>query len=252
MIAVIVEDEGLAARNLKSVLEELGSIQVVAILESIAETVEWFQTHDQPDLLLLDIHLADGSAFEIFEHITIACPIIFTTAYDEYALKAFKVNSIDYLLKPIETMAIRQALSKLEVLTPKQDPEERIQLLIDTFKESPSWKTHFLVPVKGDKLVPIQSEDIACFFIDTGVVKAMTFDIRTYILDLTLDELTGMLNPADFFRANRQYIIARSAVKDIDYWFNSRLSINLNVSTPEKILISKARVQEFRNWFEGI
>ena len=251
MTTVIVEDEGLAARNLQTILEEIGPIQIVATLESIAETVEWFQLHPQPDLLFLDIHLADGSAFEIFDQINITCPIIFTTAYDEYALKAFSVNSIDYLLKPIDTRLVRRALDKFEALSPKQNPEENIQKLIEAFRNKPSWKTHFLVPVKGDKLVPLQSREIACFYIDTGVVKAMTYDVRTFTLDQTLDELSGMLNPADFFRANRQYIIARGAVKDIDLWFNGRLSLNLNVPTTEKILISKARVPEFRNWFAG-
>jgi two-component system LytT family response regulator len=249
MTAVIVEDEGLAARNLRSILEEIGSIQVLATLDSISETVEWFQHHGSPDLLFLDIHLADGSAFEIFDHVPIRCPIIFTTAYDEYALKAFSVNSIDYLLKPIDTRSVRRALLKHEVLSSNQDAEKNIQKLVDSFRKASLWKTHFLIPVKGDKLVPLQSGEIACLFIDSGVVKAVTFDARTYVMDHTLDELAGMLNPADFFRANRQYIIARSAVKDIDLWFNSRLSVNLKVTVPEKILISKARVPEFRNWF---
>jgi len=251
MTAVIVEDEGLAARNLLAVLEEIGSIQVLATLESITETVEWFQVHPQPELLFLDIHLADGSAFQIFEHITIRCPIIFTTAYDEYALKAFSVNSIDYLLKPIDTESVRRALVKLEALAPKENAEEKIQMLVDSFRKASSWKTHFLIPVKGDKLVPLQSREIAFLYIDTGVVKAVTSDNRTYVMDQTLDELAGMLNHSDFFRANRQFIIARNAVKDIDLWFNSRLSVNLSVAAPEKILISKARVPEFRSWFAG-
>jgi len=251
MTAVIVEDEGLAARNLLDLLEEIGSIQVLATLESITETVEWFQMNSQPDLLFLDIHLADGSAFQIFEHISILCPIIFTTAYDEYALKAFSVNSIDYLLKPIDTKSVRHALDKLEALVPKENAEEKIQMLVNSFKKASSWKTHFLIPVKGDKLIPVQSREMACFFIDSGVVKVVTFDVRTYVMDQTLDELARMLNPADFFRANRQYIISRSAVKDIDFWFNSRLSVNLTVTIPGKVLISKARVPEFRSWFAG-
>lgn len=251
MTAVIIEDEGLAASNLQAILDEIGTIQVLTTLESIAETVEWFQQNPQPDLLFLDIHLADGSAFQIFEHVTIHCPIIFTTAYDEYALKAFSVNSIDYLLKPIETKSVRRALAKLDTLTPKGNTEENILRLADFFKKSTSWKTHFLIPAKRDKLVPVQTKEIAYFFIDTGVVKGVTFDARTFVMDETLDELSGQLNPADYFRANRQYIIARSAIKDIDLWFNSRLSVNLKISAPEKILVSKARVPEFRNWFTG-
>jgi two-component system LytT family response regulator len=251
MTAVIVEDEGLAARNLRSVLEEIGSVGVLATLESISETVEWFQHYASPDLLFLDIHLADGSAFEIFDQVPIRCPIIFTTAYDEYALKAFSVNSIDYLLKPVDTKSVKRALEKLETLSVKQDAGKDIHKLVDSYRQASLWKTHFLVPVKGDKLVPLQSAEIACLYIDSGVVKAVSFDARGFVMSHTLDELAGMLNPTDFFRANRQYIIARSAVKDIDLWFNSRLSVNLKVSVPEKILISKARVPEFRNWFSG-
>lgn len=249
MKAVIVEDEGLAARNLQSVLEETGSVEVLAVLESIAEVLDWFQLHLQPDLLFMDIHLADGSAFEIFEHIAIPCPVIFTTAYDEYALKAFSVHSIDYLLKPIDTMSVRRALDKLEALTRKESREVEIQALMDTLKKASSWKTHFLIQAKGDKLLPLQAKEIACFYIDSGVVKVMTYDSRTLVLDHTLDELSGMLDPSDFFRANRQYIISRNAVKDIDLWFNGRLSVNLSVSLSEKILISKARVPEFKSWF---
>jgi len=249
MKAVIVEDEGLAARNLQSVLDEIGSIEVLAVLESIAEVIEWFQLHPKPDLLFLDIHLADGSAFEIFNHITITSPIVFTTAYDEYALKAFSVHSIDYLLKPIDTKSVRRALDKLDTLILKENRKDSLQALVDTFRNASSWKTHFLVQVKGDKLLPLQSREISCFYIDSSVVKAVTFDARTYVVDQTLDELAGMLNPSDFFRANRQYIISRKAVKDIDLWFNSRLSVNLTISLPEKILISKARVKEFKRWF---
>lgn len=251
MNAVIVEDEGLAASDLRTILDEFGTIRVVATLESVAETIDWFQQHPEPDLLFLDIHLADGSAFQIFEHIAIRCPVIFTTAYDEYALKAFSVNSIDYLLKPIEPESVRRALAKLDTLKSDDQGEESIQKLVEYFKKSSAGQTHFLIPAKGDKLVPLEVKVIAYFHIDTGLVKAVTFDGRTFVMDRTLDELAGQLKSADFFRANRQYIIARSAIKDIDLWFNSRLSINLKYAVPEKILVSKARVPEFRNWFSG-
>jgi DNA-binding LytR/AlgR family response regulator len=252
MKTVIVEDEMLAARNLMTILDELGTLEVVASLESIHETVEWFNNHPQPDLLFLDIHLADGSAFEIFDRTTVQCPVIFTTAYNEYALKAFKVNSIDYLLKPIDTPAVQHALNKLEGISGANRFQEDIRNLMASFKRASTYKTHFLVPVKGDKLVPVQTGDLACFFIDTGLVKAKTNDNKTFVFDHTLDELAGMLNPYDFFRANRQYIIARNAVKDIDFWFNSRLSVNLKITVPEKILISKARVPDFKRWFAGL
>jgi DNA-binding LytR/AlgR family response regulator len=252
MNALIVEDEILAAKHLQYVLDDVGGFKVIAILESISETIEWFKTNTQPDLLFLDIHLADGSAFEIFKHVNITCPIVFTTAYDEYAIKAFKVNSVDYLLKPVDAEAIKDAMKKLKGLSASNSPKSEIQNLIDTFRKTTAYKTHFLIPLKGDKLFPVKSSDIACFYIDTSLVKARTFEDRIYTFEYTLDELAGMLNPADFFRANRQFIIARNSIKDIDFWFNSRLSVNLKVTVNEKILISKARVPEFKSWFSGL
>jgi DNA-binding LytR/AlgR family response regulator len=251
MRTLIIEDEILAAKHLQHVLDEVGGFKVITVLESISETIEWFRTNQQPDLLFLDIHLADGSAFEIFKHVNIRCPIIFTTAYDEYALKAFKVNSIDYLLKPIDADAVRNALKKLKGLTTPDGMNSDIQNLIDSFRKASSYKTHFLIPSKGDKLFPVQTSQIACFYIDTGLVKVKTFEDKIYTFEYTLDQLGNMLNPTDFFRANRQFIIVRSAIKDIDFWFNSRLSVNLKVSVPGKILISKARVPEFKSWFGG-
>jgi len=251
MKAVIVEDEMLATRNLMTVLDEIGTVQVIATLDSIVETVEWFTSHPHPDLLFLDIHLADGSAFEIFDRIQVQCPVIFTTAYDEYALKAFKVNSIDYLLKPIDISAVQQALKKLRDLSASNGFQADMQKLIDAFKKTSTFKTHFLIPAKGDKLIPVQANEIAYIFIDASLVKAQTFDERSFRFEYTLDELADLLDPEVFFRANRQYIISRTAIKDIDLWFNSRLSVNLKVPVSEKILISKARIPEFREWFAG-
>lgn len=251
MRAIIVEDEMLAARNLQSILSSLGTVQVITVLDSIAETVEWFSFNPQPDLMFLDIHLADGSAFEIFDRTEVRCPVIFTTAYDEYALKAFKVNSIDYLLKPIETGDIQHALKKMQGLTVTNNMQDAVNKLMASFRATSAWKTHFLVPAKGDKLIPVQASDIAYFYIDMGMVKAVTCDEKTFRFEYTLDELAEILDPNAFFRANRQFIISRKAIKDIDLWFNNRLSVNLKISVPEKILISKARIPEFKNWFAG-
>jgi len=249
MRAIIVEDEILAARNLQAILNELGNVQVIAVLDSITETVEWFSCNPQPDLMFLDIHLADGSAFEIFDRTEIRCPVIFTTAYDEYALKAFKVNSIDYLLKPIDIVAVQRALKKLQGLTVTDKMQDAVNQLMASFRATSTWKTHFLVQAKGDKLIPVQAIDIAFFYIDNGMVKAVTFDEKSFRFEHTLDELAEMLDPNIFFRANRQFIISRKAIKDIDLWFNNRLSVNLKIPVPEKILISKARISEFKNWF---
>jgi DNA-binding LytR/AlgR family response regulator len=252
MRAIIVEDETLAAQNLKGILNEIGTLDIIATLESVNETIAWFALNKSPDILFLDIHLADGSAFEIFDRVAINCPVVFTTAYDEYALKAFKVNSIDYLLKPIDINSVRKALEKYRKLTEGGgNKDSDLQNLITYFKKNIVYKNSFLVPVKGDKLIPLNTDDIAYLFIDYGTVKSISFDNKTYKMDNTLDELGDMLNPDIFFRANRQFIISRKAIKDIDLWFNSRLSVNLKVSVPEKILISKARVPEFKRWFGG-
>lgn len=249
MKAIIVEDEQLAVRNLMVILDEIGSIQVIATPDSIMETVEWFNNNPPPDLMFLDIHLADGSAFEIFDRIQVQCPVIFTTAYDEYALKAFKVNSIDYLLKPIDANAVQQALKKLQGLSGVSRFQTDMQNLIAAFRKTATYKTHFLVPTKGDKLIPVQANEIACIFIEASLVKAQTFNEKSFRFEYTLDELEHMLDPGMFFRANRQYIISRTAIRDIDLWFNSRLSVNLKVPVTDKILISKARIPEFREWF---
>ncbi len=252
MRAIIVEDETLAAQNLKGILNEIGILEIIATLESVNETVAWFTLNNSPDILFLDIHLADGSAFDIFDRVKIYCPVIFTTAYDEYALKAFKVNSIDYLLKPIDINSVRKALEKYEKLTARSvNRDTDLQNLLTYFKKNIIYKNNFLVPVKGDKLIPLNTDDIAYFFIDYGTVKSISYENKTYNMDNTLDELEDMLNPEIFFRANRQFIISRKAIKDIDLWFNNRLSVNLKVSVPEKILVSKARVPEFRSWFAG-
>jgi two-component system response regulator LytT len=144
MKALIIEDEILAAKHLKHVLNEVGGIVVISVLDSISETIDWFRSNQQPELLFLDIHLADGSAFEIFNHVDVTCPIIFTTAYDEYALKAFKVNSVDYLLKPIDTMDVKNALKKLNGLSSANNVQSDIKNLIETFRKASAYRTIFL------------------------------------------------------------------------------------------------------------
>ena len=255
MKALLIEDEKAAVRNLQALLLEVApDVEILAVLDSIIETIDWFGTHAMPDLVFLDIHLADGSAFEIFSHVEIACPIIFTTAYDEYALRAIKVNSIDYLLKPIDGHDIRKALDKMDCLhgessSPGNEPD--YSSLIRALKKEESYKTHFLVPAKGDKLIPVSADMILFFHIDDGVVKAVLADGKECLFPQTLDELADSLNPALFFRVNRQYLISRKAVLDIDLWFNGRLSVNLKVPVTEKILVSKAKVGEFKEWFTG-
>ena len=253
MKAIIIEDEIVAAQALQTIIQEIDpSIQIIAVLQSIDESVEWFQAYPMPDLVFMDIHLADGSSFVVFEKVDVSCPIIFITAYDEYALKAFEVNSIDYLLKPVNKPDLERAIHKYKHLTLHSDSNINLinNLLTSIRQNNVTHKTYFLVPEK-DKLIPLAVNDIAYICIDSKMVKAVTFDNRIYYLDQVLDDLMQQLDSARFFRANRQYIIAHKAIRDISLWFGSKLSINLRIPTPERILVSKTKVSEFKKWFVG-
>ena len=251
MKAVIVEDELIAAQNLQRVIGQVADdIQVIAVLQSVEESVEWFSLNPAPDLVFMDIHLADGSSFGIFEKVQITSPVIFTTAYDEYALKAFEVNSIDYLLKPINVRNFERAITKYRNLVQdKNTNTDAISNLLATFnKEKDAYKSHFLIPHK-DKLIPLPVERIACFYIENKMAKIITTDNETFYMDSPLEDLYLQLDPSEFFRTNRQYLVSHKAIKDISIWFGSKLSINLIVSVPEKIIVSKARVSEFKTWY---
>ena len=249
MRAIIIEDETAAARNLQVLLGELyPQMEVVATLESVGESCEWFAANAMPDLVFLDIHLADGNAFRIFDTTTISCPIIFTTAYDQYALEAFKVNSVDYLLKPIAADDLNRAINKLKLLGKQElsDYSDNIAQMARTQNESHT----FLVNVR-DKILPLRSEEIAYCHTLNEHVSAYTFDNTTMPMDKTLEAIVSLLPKNSFFRANRQFIISRKAIKDISVWFGSRLAVNLIMETPERIIISKARVPEFKQWLSG-
>jgi len=251
MKAVIIEDELVAAQNLQRLVSQLADdIQVIAVLQSVEESIEWFSLNNAPDVVFLDIHLADGSAFSIFEKVQISCPIIFTTAYDEYALKAFEVNSIDYLLKPINRNNLERAVVKLRSLvTSKTDNSDMISSMLAAFKQTKTaYKSNFLIPHK-DKFIPLAIQKISCFYSENKMVKIIMEDNLTYSLDSSLEDLYTQLDPAEFFRANRQYIVSHKAIKDISVWFGSKVSVNLFVTVPEKIIVSKARVSEFKIWY---
>ena len=219
MKTLIIEDEVLAAQALQKLLVDVcPEAEVLTILETIEDSVEWFENNEMPELLFVDIHLADGESFAIFEKVDVTCPVIFTTAYDEYALKAFEVNSIDYLLKPINKKDLQHALDKYNVL------------------------------VAGRTEIQKFMTQIAYLYIDAKTVRIVTFDHKSYYFNLTLDELMEQLDPEQFYRANRQFIIARNAIKDISIWFGNKLCINLNLEAPEKIIVSKAKVSEFKTW----
>lgn len=252
MKAVIVEDEISSARNLARICMEIGDIDLVARLESIEETVHWFSTNPDPDILFLDIHLADGSAFEIFEKITIKCPIIFTTAFDQYALRAFRENGISYLMKPLKEEDVQAALRKFDMIRSGSSMHPALNELLQEFRQKAKYKSHVLVSLRGQKLQPLKVDDIACISIADGLVKAHTYREKIFFLDESMDEIYQRLDPELYFRANRQYIIARDAIKDLDQWFHGRLSVNIAVPVHDRILISRARVKEFKNWLAGV
>ena len=246
--ALIVEDETAAATNLQMLLKEVEpSIEIEAVLDTIVDTVAWFESKNSTELVFMDIHLADGDAFNIFNKTDINCPIIFTTAYDQYALEAFKVNSVDYILKPIKADDLKRALDKIKRLSfsEKEQYIERTNKVVYT-----PVKQAFLIPVR-DKLVPLNYEDIAYCYTFDEKVTAYCKNGTNFPLDKSLDTLMTILPDEMFFRANRQFIVARDSIKDMSVWFGSRLSINLKIETPERIIVSKARVREFKKWFVG-
>ncbi|MEI3529382.1 MAG: LytTR family DNA-binding domain-containing protein [Alistipes sp.] len=249
MKALIIEDETAAARNLQAILREVApAVEIVATLEGVEESIEWLRTHPQPDLLFMDIHLADGDSFRIFRAVEITAPVIFTTAYDQYALEAFKVNSIDYLLKPLNAADVVRALEKLRRLSSSErsDYGSRVRRMAARQREEV-----FLVHVR-DRIIPLDRDRIAYCYTSNERVTACDYDGAVYPLDKTLEALEALLPAEDFFRANRQFIVARRAVKEIVVWFGSRLSLHLTVDTPERIVISKARVPEFKAWMRAV
>lgn len=251
---LIIEDETAAASNLQSLLQSLAPDLVVeAVLESVAESVAWLRENPLPDLLFMDIHLADGDSFRIFREVEITAPVIFTTAYDQYALEAFKVNSIDYLLKPIARVDMERALGKWRLLSQieRRHYSERVQHLVEAKQERTATQQAFLVQVR-DKIIPLQKEEIAYFYTRDERVTVCDLKGNSYQLDKSLEALRSILPEDAFFRANRQFIIARRAVKDIAVWFGSRLTLNLVVDLPERIVISKARVPEFKRWLTSV
>lgn len=247
---LIIEDETAAALNLKAILAECApELEVLTVLESVQESVLWLQEHPMPELIFMDIHLADGDSFRIFQQVEITAPVIFTTAYDQYALEAFKVNSVDYLLKPIAQADMERALQKLHRLSHSERSNygKRVVKMAHSEAQRMESPQAFLVQVR-DKIIPLRTEQIAyCYTRDERVV-ACDLEGRLYQLDKTLETLQTMLSDEEFFRANRQFIISRKAVKDIVVWFGSRLALNLTVEVPERIIISKARVPEFKQW----
>lgn len=245
MNALIVEDEIAAQRNLTNVLAIVAPhITIVGTTESVTETVDWLLHHPKPEIIFMDIHLADGHAFHIFEIVDITTPVIFTTAYDQYALEAFKLNSVDYLLKPIKPKEVTHALNKLKLLS-NQELIEQLRSAMPQSSENQAKR--FLIPFR-DKIIPLSCDEIVFFYTTNEKTQVATTNGRIYPMDKSLDTIMAQLSDIDFYRANRQFIVSRQHIADIDVWIGNRLSLNLSQPTPERIIISKNRVAEFKCW----
>lgn len=253
MKVVIVEDEFAAARSLSRLLKSIDSqVEVITVLQNVDESIEWFSTNAMPDVVFMDIHLADGDSFSIFKSVEIRCPIIFTTAYDQYALKAFEVNSIDYLLKPISKKSLETALTKLKNFLPNIENDNKITELIKSLSNvNKSYRKSFLIPFK-DKLIPVLSDNIAYVYAQNKKSVITCFNKEEYVFDSSLDEFTKQLDPDHFIRANRQFIVSHRAVSDITIWFDGKLSLNISIPIPEKIIVSRARATDFKKWYMKI
>lgn len=248
MKVVIIEDEAPAARRLTGLIQECKpQAEIVAHFDSVETAVDWLQNNPAPDLAFMDIQLADGLSFDIFEAVPVKCPVIFTTAYDEYAIKAFKVNSIDYLLKPIDKAELDNAFAKYDTLAQKpQNDTIDIGELIKVFRPD-TYKSRFLVK-QGQRLIPVGVDDIAYFYAEDKLVFMLTHAGNKYIVDYTVEQLESKLNPDKFFRTNRKVITSLDAVKDVHISFNGKLKIYLKPDLSEELFVSRERAPEFKNW----
>jgi len=248
MKAVIIEDEKLAAQKLKAMLSKVEpSLEIVAEIGSIEEAIAFFQQDQDVELVFLDIHLSDGSSFNIFDQAQVKVPIIFTTAYDEYALKAFKVNSIDYLLKPIAENDLKVALDKLKLVT-KKEGDNNLEKLLSAFKENrPAYKHRFLVSY-GSQIKSIKVEETAYFYADNKMVFLVSNTGHKYVADETLDHLEQALNPMDYFRVNRTFIIGINSIKQMHTYSRSRVKIDLLPDCDKECIVSTEKCNEFKEW----
>jgi len=257
MNILIVEDEDLAVKKIQKTLLSIEEKAVVAgVTDSIKSTVEWLQQNPAPDLILMDIELADGQSFEIFKLVDVTSPVIFTTSYDEYALKAFKVNSIDYLLKPVQKEELQLALDKYQQMrlryATKATPEgeARLDVLLKELRrqlEPKEYRQRFLVK-HGQKLVSIEIGEIAYFFSDGRLNFFKTTDNRKFVVDYTMDELEEMIDPKLFFRISRAFYLSVGCIEKIDEYFGNRLILTLRPAVDKEALVSREKVADFKKW----
>ncbi|HJW16178.1 MAG TPA: LytTR family DNA-binding domain-containing protein [Flavisolibacter sp.] len=251
MKVVIVEDEHLSAQRLQGMLKKYDpSIEVLAELPSVAASVEWFKNNPDPDLVLMDIHLEDGQSFSIFDTINLQVPVIFTTAFDEYTIKAFKVNSVDYLMKPLNYEELVAAIEKYKRIHGQQGEEESPgleHLLKSMQKKEPEYKSRFLVSI-GSRLKTIETEDIQYFFSADKITFLVTKENQRFPIDYSLDKMAVMLDPKQFYRINRQMTVKLEAIKNIHVFSKGKIKLDLDPATKEDVFVSMDKVVEFKEW----
>lgn len=251
MDVLIIEDEKPSARYLQRMLEKQ-EVMGCHMLHSVAEAIDWFQNNPNPDLIFLDIQLSDGLSFEIFDSVAVTSPIIFTTAFDEYALQAFKLNSIDYLLKPIDEEELRAALKKYVTLKPtvknvQLNFEDIKKLLVNPVERE--YKKRFTTKI-GQHIKMIAIDEIECFYSENKGTYAHTVDGRDYLLETTLENLEQDISPETFFRISRKFFVNINAIKDIISYTNSRLQLKLNSYSEQDVIVARERVKDFKLWLE--
>lgn len=251
--AIIIEDEPLNLNRLESMVGKCPyDIQVVAKLTSVLQSIEWFRDNSAPDLIFLDIQLGDGTAFDLLKEIKKQVPIIFTTAYDEYAVKAFEYNSIDYLLKPVTQEKLITSIDKF--LTKQTGDRQWIIQQNEAVKQvsellQGNYKQRFLVKL-GDQYFPVDVANIRYFMLRNGANWIYSEDLQPLIIEFSLDQLEKLVSPLDFFRINRQYLVSVAAIGEIHTYFNSRLLLKLKPNSPEEVIVSRERVADFKKWID--
>jgi DNA-binding LytR/AlgR family response regulator len=252
MTALILEDETLAAERLQNMLQQVDpTIDLLGSLKSVEAAIKWFQENEHPDLILSDIRLLDGLSFEIFEQVKVEKPVVFTTAYDQYAIKAFEVNSVDYLLKPVDPEKLRLAVGKVKSRMEKDTPAQPNygELLRALRLGQPTYKSRFMVRL-GQKIIAVPVEKVAYFFSENKLTFLVTQDQKRYPMDQPLDELVDLLNPQTFFRANRQFIVTFQSIAEIHPYFKGRIKLTLQPAISEEVVISSERTPEFKKWID--
>ncbi|MEJ7558183.1 MAG: LytTR family DNA-binding domain-containing protein [Pedobacter sp.] len=251
MKILIIEDEKHNANRLQAMVKEIDPEFIVCdILESVSDSIEWFNNQPAPYLILMDVRLADGLCFEIFSSCTVTAPVIFTTAYDEYAIRAFKVNSIDYLLKPIHKPELEAALTKFRQLVHSKQPDPGIADLINIIKkQGASFRSRFLIPL-NDGYKSVGVEDVDYIYSEFKVTHLVSTDGQVYATTQTMDELEEQLDPSLFFRANRQHIISLGVIKDIHNYFNGKLKVVIKKYPDAEIVISREKAVNFKQWLD--